>query len=115
MIVDTSALIAVMRHEPEREAFLSVLEQGNAKMSAVSHFEFGIVADAARNEKISAAVDKWVHVLNLTVIPVDQHAAAQARAAYAKFGKGRHPARPNFGDCFAYALAKETNEPLLFN
>ena len=114
MIVDTSALIAIMRHEPERQLFLAAFEQGNAKMSAVTYFEFGIVADAARDVEVSAAVDEWVGVLNLVIVPVDQTAAAQARSAYAQFGKGRHPAQLNFGDCFAYALAKETGEPLLF-
>lgn len=114
MIVDTSALIAVMRHEPERELFLSALRQGNVKMSAVTYFEFGIVADASKSEAISDAVDAWGGVLGVEIVRVDRETAAHARSAYATFGKGNHPARLNFGDCFAYALAKQSGEPLLF-
>ncbi len=114
MIVDTSALIAIMRHEPERDRFLEALRHGNLRMSAVTLFELGIVVDGAGVEEASARLDRWVETLGIEVVAVDADRARAARAAYAKFGKGRHPARLNFGDCFAYALAKETAEPLLY-
>ena len=114
MIVDTSALVAIMRNEPERDAFLAALAAHNVSMSAVTYFEFGIVTDSARDPAASAEVDGWIREFDIEVVPVTSDQARLARAAYARFGKGNGSARLNFGDCFAYALAKTLNQPLLF-
>jgi ribonuclease VapC len=114
LIVDTSALVAIMRNEPERADFLAALAANNASMSAVTYFEFGIVTDSARDAAASAEVDVWLSDFDIGLVPVTPEHARLAREAYARFGKGNHPARLNFGDCFAYALAKAANEPLLF-
>lgn len=114
MIVDTSALVAIMRNEPERGAFLAALSSSPARMSAVTYFELGIVIDSARDAGASAALDDWMRDFDIGIVPVTQETARLARSAYRTFGKGHHPARLNFGDCFAYALAQEAGEPLLF-
>lgn len=114
MIVDTSALVAIMRHEPERGVFLAALAAHDVSMSAVTYFELGIVTDSVRDAVTSAEIDGWIADFDIAVVPVTHEQARLARAAYARFGKGNHPARLNFGDCFTYALAKATNEPLLF-
>lgn len=103
-----------MRHEPERGVFLAALAAHDVSMSAVTYFELGIVTDSVRDAVTSAEVDGWIADFDIAVVPVTHEQARLARAAYARFGKGNHPARLNFGDCFTYALAKATNEPLLF-
>ncbi len=83
-------------------------------MSAVTYFELGIVIDSARDAGASAALDEWMRDFDIGVVPVTEDTARLARNAYRRFGKGHHPARLNFGDCFAYALAQSAGEPLLF-
>jgi ribonuclease VapC len=114
LIIDTSALVAIMRNEPERAAFLAALASRPARMSAVTYFELGIVIDSARDAGASAALDEWMRDFDIGVVPVTEDTARLARNAYRRFGKGHHPARLNFGDCFAYALAQSAGEPLLF-
>ena len=114
MIIDTSALMAVMRREPERDAVLNALAEGDLKMSAVSYFEFGLVADRTNDVALADAAYQWVEAQGIEVVDVTAATARAARDAYRRFGKGNHPARLNFGDCFAYALAMELDEPLLF-
>lgn len=103
-----------MRREPERDAVLAALAQGDLKMSAVTYFEFGLVADRVGDAAVSEAAFDWIDDLGVEVVPVTATGARLARDAYRRFGKGNHPARLNFGDCFAYALSKESGEPLLF-
>jgi ribonuclease VapC len=114
MVIDTSVLIAILHREPEVEAFLSAIEPASVRLlSAVSKLEAGMVAlgrGAAGAETLEALLD----TLKLTIVPFDDHQANIARDAFARFGKGRHPARLNFGDCAAYALAIAEAEPLLF-
>ena len=84
------------------------------RISAVTLFEFGMVVDGLRNEEASRAVDLILARIEAEIVDVDAETARLARAAYKRFGKKNHPAKLNFGDCFAYALAKQTGEPLLF-
>ncbi len=115
MIVDTSALVAIINAEPEGFTFLSRLNrESNVRVSAVTAFEFGMVVDRWRRPAASAAADRLLVQIEAEIVPVDAETAQRARAAYSRFGKGVHPAGLNFGDCFAYALANETGEPLLF-
>jgi ribonuclease VapC len=114
LIVDTSALIAVVAGEPEAVPFLRLLHGSRVRMSAVTLFEFGIVIDRYRDPAIVAAADRLIAQIEAEVVPVDAALADTARDGYRRFGKGNHPARLNFGDCFAYALDRRTGEPLLF-
>lgn len=114
MIVDTSALVAVVKGEPEAAIYLTRLLDQPVKVSAVTAFEFGMVVDGWKDEQSSRDADLLLLSIEAEIVVVDEGLAQAARAAYRRFGKGNHPARLNFGDCFAYALARETGEPLLF-
>jgi ribonuclease VapC len=117
MIIDTSAVIAVLKEEPEAERFLRELTAsgGLKRMSAANYLEAAIVVDANRNPLLSRRFDELIARSGIAVEPVDREQAEIARAAYRDFGKGRgHPASLNFGDCFAYAFARARREPLLF-
>ncbi len=116
MIVDTSALIAILRQETEAAAFLHAV-QGDEEpcMSAANFLEAAIVIDASRSPISSRRLDEFLNRCGITIEPVTEDQARIAREAYRDYGKGSgHPARLNFGDCFAYALAKDKREPLLF-
>ncbi len=117
MIVDTSALVALLRGEDDAPRFARALAaRGESKrMSAANFLETAIVIDGSRDPIASRRFDDVLAKANLIIEPVTAEQAHIARAAYRDFGKGSgHPARLNFGDCFAYALAKATDEPLLF-
>ena len=116
MIVDSSAIIAILKNEPEAGRFSGVLGADDApKISAVNYVEAGVVADAAKDPRISRQFDDLIRLLGVAVIPVTLEQARAAREAYRDFGRGSgHAAKLNFADCFAYALAKEAGEPLLF-
>ena len=116
MIVDSSAMVAMLRNEPEAHAFFAVLtDQAAAAISAASYLETAIVVDAKRDPVLSASLDSLLGRLQLTIAPVTPEQARIARQAYRDFGRGSgHPARLNFGDCFAYALAMERGEALLY-
>jgi ribonuclease VapC len=116
MIVDTSALVAIVAGEPEREAFVDAILAADApRISAASLLEVGIVVDRQRDPAMSRRLDDLVDALGLHVVPVSVSHAATGRAAYRDYGKGSgHPAGLNYGDCFAYALARESGSPLLF-
>jgi len=117
MIVDTSALVAVVREEPDAERFFRALSERREPkwMSAANYLEAAIVIDGARSPISSRRFDEAVAAAEITVEPVTREQAEIARAAYRDFGRGSgHPAGLNFGDCFAYALAKAMREPLLF-
>jgi ribonuclease VapC len=117
MIVDTSAIVAVLKEEPEAERFLRELTAsgGGKRISAANFLEAAIVVDANRNPLLSRRLDDLIVRTEIMVEPVDREQAEIARAAYRDFGKGSgHPAGLNFGDCFAYALAHARGEPLLF-
>jgi ribonuclease VapC len=116
MIVDSSAIIAILRGEPEAQAFAEAMEQAmSLRMSAGTLFEASIVADGFRDPRLSARFDEIVEVPKMVVEPVTVEQARIARQAYRDYGKGSgHPAGLNFGDCFSYALAREKREPILF-
>jgi ribonuclease VapC len=114
MVIDTSALVAIFFVEPERESFLEAIATAeNRLLSAASVLETGMVLEGRQGEAAGREFDLFVVRANLQVVPVDAEQADLARSAWRKYGKGRHPAALNFGDCFAYALAKSTGEPLL--
>jgi ribonuclease VapC len=116
MIVDTSALIAILRDEPQARACATALASStNRRMSAANFVESALVIDASRDPVASRRFDDLIKVAQITIEPVTEDQARIAREAYRDFGKGSgHAAKLNFGDCFAYALAKATGEPLLF-
>jgi ribonuclease VapC len=115
VIVDTSALVAIIRNEPERAEFTRALTQAGVRLSAANYLETGIVVDAAGLPAESARVDQLIKAFDIEIVPVTVDQARLARQAYRDFGNGSgHPAQLNFGDCFAYALAADTDEPLLF-
>jgi len=115
LIVDTSALVAILAAEPEQFRYLSLLrETPDVKISAVSFFEFGMVVDRWNKPVPSAGVEKLIQLIEATIVPVTADTARLARDSYRRFGKGNHPAKLNFGDCFPYALSRALGEPLLF-
>jgi ribonuclease VapC len=114
MVIDTSALVAIFLAEPERRLLLDLVLQAETRMiSAATVLETGIVLEARRGESAGREFDLFLVRANLQIVPVDSEQTEIARSAWRKYGKGRHPAALNFGDCFAYALAKFAGEPLL--
>lgn len=117
MIVDTSAIIAILRYESDALRFARALAKKSEprKLSAANFLEACIVIDGSRDAIISRRLDDLIVKAGISIEPVTEDQARIARAAYRDFGKGSgHLAGLNFGDCFAYALAKATGEPLLF-
>lgn len=116
MIVDTSAVIAILRAEPDAERFAEAIASAPAcRISAANYLEAALVIDGARDPIASRRFDDFVEEARLVVHPVERDQVVIARAAYRDFGKGSgHPAALNFGDCFAYALARATGEALLY-
>ena len=116
MIIDASALIAILRDEPEARTFAEAIAGTNTRrVSAVNYVEAAAVIDASRNPVASRRFDDLFREADLIIEQVTEAQARIAREAYRDFGEGSgHPAGLNFGDCFAYALAKTTGEPILF-
>jgi len=115
MILDSSAIVAILRSEPEVSAFLSVIESADrCHVSAVSYVEAAIIIDRGGDAIAGRRFDDFFRVSKISIEAVTPRQAEIARQAYRDFGKGRHKAGLNFGDCFAYALAKDMDEPLLF-
>jgi ribonuclease VapC len=116
MIVDTSALIAILRDEPDAMTYArAIAGAAIRRISAANYVETAAVIDASRDPVASRRFDDLLREAELVVEPVTAAQARIAREAYRDFGRGSgHPAQLNFGDCFAYALARETGEPLLF-
>jgi ribonuclease VapC len=115
MIVDSSALIAILRAEPEAQAFAKAIAAArDRRVSAVNFVEAAVVIDGSRDPIASRRFDELVRESELQIEPVTEAHARIAREAYRDFGKGSgHKASLNFGDCFAYALAKTKQEPIL--
>lgn len=115
MILDTSAIIAILRDEPEAAAMALAMERAGACIvSAVSYVEAAIVIDSSRSPVSSRRFDDFFSRSKIVIESLSLQQAKLAREAYRDFGKGRHKAGLNFGDCFAYALAKDKGERLLF-
>jgi ribonuclease VapC len=116
MIIDSSAIVAIVRGEPEAEAFLAVIRaEPDAEMSAGNYLETGIVIDRDGDAVLSAGLNPLLDQLGIKIVPITPEHAKIARQAYRDFGKGSgHKAQLNFGDCFAYALAMERGDVLLY-
>lgn len=115
MIVDSSAVVAILRAEPEAAAFSKAIDSAvSCHISAVTYVEAAIIIDRAGDAIARRRFDDFFRVSRIEIEAVSPSQAELARDAYRDFGKGNHKAGLNFGDCFSYALAKEVDEPLLF-
>jgi ribonuclease VapC len=115
MIIDTSALLAVLYQEEDALYFAEAIAAAfSCQMSAANFLEAAINIDLAGDAEASRQLDVFIKRAGIEIRAVTHEQAQTARQAYLDFGKGRHPAGLNFGDCFAYALVKETGQPLLF-
>jgi ribonuclease VapC len=115
VILDTSALLAVLLVEPEAGRFSVAIEDAEVvRLSAASYVEAAICVERNGDEIRRAMLDTFIGEFSIQIEPVTAEQAMMARQAYVLFGKGRHKAGLNFGDCFTYALAKAYREPLLF-
>jgi ribonuclease VapC len=115
MVLDTSALLALLLDEPEAEVFRVAVEEDDTRLvSAATHLETTLVIEARKGEAGGREFDLLIHRAGITVVPVDADHIAVARRAYRRYGRGRHEAALNFGDVFAYALAHTSGEALLF-
>ena len=115
MVIDTSALVAMLTDEPGAPDFEAAVEVDPVRlMSTASYLEAAIVIETRFGESGGRELDLWLHRAGVNLVAVDADQADAARAAYRRFGKGRHRAGLNYGDCFAYALAKSSGQPLLF-
>jgi ribonuclease VapC len=115
MILDSSAIVAVLRAEPDAAKFARAIESApSRRVSAVSYVESAAVIESGGDVIASRRFDDFFRASRISVEAVTLKQAELARHAYRDFGKGRHKAGLNFGDCFAYALSKEMDEPLLF-
>jgi len=116
MIIDTSALVAILAGEPEAAAFMAAIANAlPASISAATYLETGAAIDARKNPALSRALDDFLAANAIVVEPVTPAQAKLAREAYRDFGKGSsHKAGLNFGDCLNYALAADSRRPLLY-
>ena len=115
MVLDTSAILAVLLNEPDADAYRRAIEADPVRLlSAATLIETAIVIETRVGEAGGRELDLLVHKASIEVVAVDAGQADLARDAYRRFGKGRHPAGLNYGDCFAYALSQSVGEPLLF-
>ena len=114
MVLDTSALVAILFDEPERDRFARVIAADPTRLvSAGTLLETGIVVEARRGESAGRELDLLLHRMRATVVALDEQQADIARSAWRRYGKGNHPAGLNLGDCFAYALARVSGQALL--
>lgn len=115
MVIDTSALIAYLEGEPEADRIEQKLVTADrVAISAGTVVECGIVVEARRGDSGGRELDLLLHRLAVEIVPVDAQQAELARSAYRRYGKGRHPAGLDLGDCFSYALALSTGQELLY-
>jgi ribonuclease VapC len=113
MVIDASVLIAILLDEPERSAFAEAIRRDELRLvSAMTKLEVSMVMIARYDLEGAERVDRLLKTINATIVPFDEHQADIARDAFARFGKGRHRAGLNFGDCASYALAMAEAEPL---
>ncbi|MDX2000485.1 MAG: type II toxin-antitoxin system VapC family toxin [Thermoanaerobaculia bacterium] len=115
MVIDSSALLAILLDEPERRAFNEAIEQAAARRLSVANLlETSIVIETRYGAEGLRDLDHFLAIAGIERVAVDLPQVELARRAFSQYGKGRHPAGLNFGDCFAYALAKDLAEPILF-
>jgi ribonuclease VapC len=115
MVIDTSAVIAILLSEPGADSYRQAINDADVLlMSAASVLEASLVIESRIGIEASAALDRWLESAPIEIIVVTRHQVSLAREGFRRYGKGRHPAGLNFGDCFSYALAKVSGESLLF-
>lgn len=115
MIIDTSALLAILYQEDDALFFATAIaENAQCRMSAANFLEAAINIDSKGDAEASRQLDAFIRQADIAIEPVTLEQTQIARQAYQDFGKGRHPAGLNYGDCFAYALARAVDEPLLY-
>ena len=115
MVIDTSAIVAIALDEAEAAAFERLVADAPVRLiSAATLFEAAMALESRFGERGGAELDLWLHKAGVEMGDLDAQQADLARRAWRRFGKGRHPAGLNYGDCFSYALAMTTGEPLLF-
>lgn len=115
MILDSSAVLAVLLREPEQDRFLALIESAEiCRLSAATFVEISIVIESQTGDAGINRLNDFLRRADVEIEPVTVEQAQLASRAWSDYGKGRHPAALNFGDCFSYALAKALDEPLLF-
>ena len=114
MIIDSSALLAVLYREPDADRYEELIATSKCRLSVANALEMAIVVEGRGGMEAGQELDAFLSSTGIELVPVTTEHLAAARRAWRRFGKGRHPAALNFGDCFAYALADVTGEPLLF-
>ncbi|HEY0781951.1 MAG TPA: type II toxin-antitoxin system VapC family toxin [Thermoanaerobaculia bacterium] len=115
MVIDSSALLAILNDEPERRSFNLAIESAESRaMSAATLVETSIVIESRLGPEGLRDLDLFIERAGIEVVPVDREQAYLARRAFSRFGKGRHAAGLNYGDCFSYALAVMRRQPLLY-
>ncbi len=114
MVIDTSAILAILQREPERRSFIEAIESADStRLSVASFVETSIVIESRYGAEGLRDLDRFISRASIELIPVDREQGQLARSAFSRFGKGRHRAGLNYGDCFSYAAAIGLGEPLL--
>ena len=114
MVIDTSAVLAILQREPERRTYLEAIEAADTlRMSVASYVEGSIVIESRYGPEGLRDFDRLISRAGIELVPVDEEQGQLARSAFSRFGKGRHRAGLNYGDCFSYAAAISLGEPLL--
>ncbi len=115
MVIDTSAILAILQDEPERRKFNEAIEAAETRsLSAASFVECSMILESRYGPDGVRDLDLLISKAHISLVSVDEDQANLARRAFREYGKGRHPAGLNYGDCFSYALSTALNEPLLF-
>jgi ribonuclease VapC len=115
LIIDSSAMLAIFMQEPDGRRYLRAIVDADQRRMSVSNWLEATIVVERRGSAIAAnGLDEFMQNARIDLMPVSVYQAMIARRAWRMFGRGNHPAKLNYGDCFAYALAKETGEPLLF-
>lgn len=115
MVIDTSAIVAIAFNEPDAASLEQRIADDPVRViSAATMLEAAMVIEARLGEPGGSELDLWLHKVGVEIVAVEAEHADQARRAWRRYGKGRHPAGLNYGDCFSYALAALTGEPLLY-
>ena len=115
MVIDTSAVLAILQDEPERRMFNEAIEEAETRsLSVASFLETSMIVESRYGSDGMRDLDLFIAKAQIELIAVDVEQAHLARQAFRQFGKGRHPAGLNFGDCFSYALARSLADPLLY-
>jgi len=115
MVIDPSAVLAILQNEPERQAFNAAIASADHCALSASSLVDSIVIEARYGSDGQGDLDLFLNTAQISIVSLDREQAEIARAAFARYGKGRHRASLNLADCFSYALAQWLEQPLLFN